>query len=282
MNPDTPNAAKAPRLYLFDLDAVDVRRDWDALLPVGFHRVMIDGQEWRPIAGDHRVSAGLVLAHASSFDGLSSREQDAALEALARDDLHLVLVAGGASQGEFTNPRVYRRQRFVGKSKVPDAGFRACFAEFWHHFAQTREAKFLLLEPLDAHHLADLDSLCAGYVIAHVEADATGSVQPSVLAPTLARLGLAGMGSPTAAVRDRLARQRETFRSPDFWAATLGGNSAGFARYRERLAIEFTRRYSTTVPPGITALLDAIAADQPIEPALVADAVRAFPEAALA
>jgi hypothetical protein len=243
--------------------------------------VMIADRQWCPVEGDGGVSDGVIVAHASSFDGLSSREQDSALEALPGEHLYLVLVAGGASQVEFANPRVYRRHRFVGKSRVPDAGFRSCFAEFWHHFGQAREPNFLLLEPLDAHHLADLDALCAGYVIAHAEADATG-VRPSELAPTLARLGLAGLGSPAATVRERLARQRETFRSPAFWAAALGGSPSGFPRYRERLAIECTRRYNSAVPPGIAALLDAITAGVPITTSLVADAVRTFPFVAAA
>jgi hypothetical protein len=265
----------AVNLYLFDTDSQSVRRDWNALLPVGYQSVFVVDRAFQLEAGTGEVAGGVVVTHASSFAGLSSRERESVLANLVPRNLYLVIVSGGEANIDDVE-HIYQRKHPVGKQRgTPDAGFRRCFADFWQDFRLSHRPDFSLLEPPDTHWLSDLEWLCAGYVVAMAECDAEKQIQPTELTAALEPLGLQGLQSVEAALQARLVAQRTWFTTPANWVASLGGN---LSRFRSLLTAEFARRFRRQqLPDGIASLLAALAGTEPISAAIVAKAARDIP-----
>jgi hypothetical protein len=265
----------AANLYLFDTDSQSVRRDWNALLPAGYELVVVRDRAFQLEAGTEEVADGVVVTHASSFVGLSSREREGVLTNLALQNLYLVIVSGGEANIDEA-AYVYQRKHPVGKQRgSPDSGFRHCFEDFWQDFRLSRRPDFTLLEPPDTHWLSDLEWLCTGYVVALAGRNAEGTLQPAELTAALEPLGLQGLQSGEATLQTRLLTQRTWFSTPASWVASLGGN---LSRFRTLLTAEFAQRFrQQQLPEGIASLLDALAGTEPLSPAVVAKAARDIP-----
>jgi hypothetical protein len=260
-----------PNLFVFDADTPPGRRDWAALLPVPPRDVYPEGGAFVPADGGPPARDGVVVAHASTLNGLVSDELDHLLASLPQHDLYLVVVSGGSAHSVADGERVYRRKATVAGGRTPDEGFRRSFADFWADFVASRRTEFALLEPADTHRLDRLEALCAGYVLAAV-GGATGAA--GELAPAVGVLGLDPVGRAPDDVRAKLGASREWFEAPASWRGVLGDMD----RFGAELAAELRRRHgAAALPPGIGTLLEALKTADPVAPAAVAAAVRDMP-----
>src|SRR5262249_48256801 len=160
------------------------------------------------------VRDGVVVAHASTLNGLVGDELDRLLASLAQQNLYLVVVSGGFSRSVADSERVYRRKTPVAGARTPDDGFRRCFADFWEDYRTSHSPEFALLEPAATPGLDRLETLCAGYVLA-VIGDPGKETPPEKLTLAVAALGLDPVGRATDAVRAKLAGYRAWFETTE-------------------------------------------------------------------
>jgi hypothetical protein len=260
-----------PTLFVFDADTPPGRRDWAVLLPVRPRAVYADGGAFVPTDGGSPARDGVVVAHASTLNGLVADELDQLLGSLAHHDLYLVVVSGGFAPTVADGERVYRRKAPVAGGGTLDDGFRRSFADFWADFLASGRPEFALLEPADTHRLDQLEALCAGYVLTAV---GNATERADDLAPAVAALGLAAVSRASPDVRAKLAGYRGWFEEPASWRGVLGD----LDRYGAELAGELRRRHgAVALPPGIDRLLESLKTAGPIEPAAVATAVCEMP-----